>query len=662
MANNQQLPRPNIPKAANKTANSGGPTSTGKPQAINQQQPPQQAQPQTQPSAPAQAPAQASVPAGLDPNSPGGAPPKLDAKGRVIGPAAQISGTRAKTQFGQRNVPANKPQMQSAQTQQNVKQAQMIRATQSGKPGSPDQAQPQNSRMVKKVTPGGLPQQVGAKPNIGQSGQQASQQTARPPIQGPAAKQQAPVAGKKQAKQPVYAGKDSKLKKLLRFIVGGVAVLAVVIFVLGKVLGGGGSDDSSPTTAGVGAGAGEDKANTEAAKPQKNVSLTYWGLWEPSAVLDEVFDDFSQENPGVTVNYIKQSHKDYLSRLKAAIASGNGPDVFRFHATWTPVLAEELSPIPSSVMTANEFEQTFYPVMKQQLQVGGSLAGIPLMYDGLALYYNKEILDSANEEVPKTWGELKTLAERLVVSPDGEMKRGGLAIGNTTNVEHWADIIGLLIYQNEGNPLKPMTSEVRDALRYYYSFNENPVFSTKLPSSTVAFAREEVAMMFAPSWRAHEVLHLNPDLDFAIAPVPKLSEKKLSWASYWAEGVSSKSKNQDVSWQLLKYMSSKEVMKKLYSAQSEIRSFGEIYPRRDLAEEIESEYVTAYLLDAENAQGAPLSSYTHDKTFNDKIIDYYQDALTSLASGSSNDVSESLQTLGQGVSQILRQYNVSTGK
>ena len=139
-----------------------------------------------------------------------------------------------------------------------------------------------------------------------------------------------------------------------------------------------------------------------------------------------------------------------------------------------------------------------------------------------------------------------------------------------------------------------MTSEVRDALRYYNSFNEDPVFSTKLPSSTVAFAREEVAMMFAPSWRAHEVLSLNPELEFGIAPVPKLSEKKIGWASYWAEGVSSKSKNQESAWQLLKYLSSKEVMQKLYSSQSQIRAFGEIYPRRDLAEAVDSEYAVSY--------------------------------------------------------------------
>jgi ABC-type glycerol-3-phosphate transport system substrate-binding protein len=174
----------------------------------------------------------------------------------------------------------------------------------------------------------------------------------------------------------------------------------------------------------------------------------------------------------------------------------------------------------------------------------------------------------------------------------------------------------------------------------------------------VAFAREDVAMMFAPSWRAFEIMDMNPDLDFGIAPVPKLSESEYGWATYWAEGVNVNSKNKDAAWQLLKYLSSKEVLRKLHSSQKSIRAFGEIFPRQDMVSEVSDELVTPFLEDAPQAKSWYLCSYTHDDGINDKMIGYYQDAVNNASSSGVDD--ETLQTLDQGVKQILRQYGVTT--
>jgi multiple sugar transport system substrate-binding protein len=473
--------------------------------------------------------------------------------------------------------------------------------------------------------------------------------------------------------QPIFAQIKNNPLKFLPFALGGVAIIAILIVVGSKLLGGGQPDvggtepggetntaansgDNSPSVGGNTSSTGTADTNTTGAGAGDNVILTYWGLWEPSSVLQDVLKDFEQQHPGVSVDYHKQSHKDYYSRLQTAIASGNGPDVFRYHATWVPMLSEELAAMPNSVMTASKYKQTFYPIVSEQLQFNGQVVGIPLMYDGLALFYNKDILQAANSEVPKTWGELKLLADQLTVRSEGQVERGGLAIGNTSNVQHWSDILGLLIYQNGGDPAQPVSSEVRDAIKFYVSFGQDePVYTTSLPGATTAFIREEVAMMFGPSWRALQIKNAKPDLQFGIAPVPKLSEQELAWASYWAEGVSSKSKNQEEAWALLQYLSSKATLQKLYSAQSKTRAFGAIYPRRDLADEISDSLVAAYLLDAANARSWYLCSFTHDDGINDKIIDYYQDAVNKMAEGESEE--EVLQTLSQGVKQVLRQYD-----
>jgi hypothetical protein len=104
-------------------------------------------------------------------------------------------------------------------------------------------------------------------------------------------------------------------------------------------------------------------------------------------------------------------------------------------------------------------------------------------------------------------------------------------------------------------------------------------------------------------------------------------------------------------------LSSKEVLRKLHSSQKSIRAFGEIFPRQDMMSEVSDELVRPFLEDAPQAKSWYLCSYTHDDGINDKIIGYYQDAVNSASSSGVDD--EALQTLDQGVKQILRQYGMT---
>lgn len=511
-------------------------------------------------------------------------------------------------------------------------------AAAAGMPPRPPQAQPQSVR-----------------PPVAQPTQPA--QPPRPPMP-PQAVPQSPQPAQNPA-SPASAPKVAQVSKspfrFLPFILGGLVLVGVIGFFVLRFLGGArttpvNTDPSNPT-------------NTNprgAAAPVQQTTLTYWGLWEPTDVMAQIFTDFEDANPGISVNYVKQSHLDYRERLQSSISQGTGPDVFRFHASWTPMLRDDLTAVPSTIYSNSAFQNTFYPVAAKQLQYNSQLRGIPLMYDGLALYYNEDMLKAANAEVPKTWADLRILASRLTVKSAGSVERAGLAIGNASNVEHFADILGLLLLQNGADLTNPTSSQAQDALVFYTDFmKEYGVWSEALPNSTVAFARGDVAMMFAPSWRAHEILAQNPDLKFGIAPVPKLGNSQVAWATFWAEGVNSKSKNKEAAWKLLAYLSSSEVMKKMYGEQSTVRRFGELYSRQDLANELKNEpLAVSFLSDAPNAAGWYMSSFTHDNGINDQIIKYYEDAVNAVLSGTAPD--KALETVATGVAQVLRQYGVAT--
>ncbi len=693
MPNNSNLPKPNIPNPnlgntdqkkgdagaaqAGQSTQSTQANSTTRPNQTNPAQ--AQTSPGSQPSQPNQS-AQASHPtqvAGLDPQSPGGAPPQLNEEGQVT-QTSTISQTPQVTDYKQKpDLPASRMQQiqqmsQEPESSQNAQQtAIMPGAEQQQQPGADVseqetiQAAPASGQQADAAISQRLDGSLGGNmPSPPGTGSKTDSPSVKPkpdqakPASAPSKKKQkksTKAKGKKKTKASLKSkAKFAEIEKpVVRYLLFGLASLIIIAGVAFGVFHflNLGEDDPSRVTE-------QPPSNGEAPAvvQTSDVTLTYWGLWEPDEVLAEVLQDFEQET-GIVVNYSQQLPRDYRTRLQSDIASGRGPDIFRFHATWVPMLKEELAPLPTQVMSTTVYKDTFYPIAAEQLQVDGQIVGIPLMYDGLGLYYNKEVLQMANEQVPETWAELRSLAARLTVRSGNQIERGGMAIGNTQNVDHFSDILALLIYQNGGNPAQPMTSEVKDAIEFYASFaKSNPVYSTSLPSSTVAFARGEVAMMLAPSWRAFDVQNINPDLEFDIAPVPKLTEDGVSWATYWAEGVNRRSQHRDEAWQLLEYLSSQEVLRKLYSEQSQIRAFGEIYPRPDMANElVNSDYVSAFIEDAPRAKSWYLCSRTHDDGLNDRIIEYYQDVVNTAVTGNLTD--SDLETLNNGVNQTLRQYN-----
>lgn len=445
--------------------------------------------------------------------------------------------------------------------------------------------------------------------------------------------------------------------RFLPFILGGIVVIGLIIFAISTLFRAGRSQPAGPSASNAPTTNGGGRSTVPAAKTK----ITYWGLWEPASVMDTIIRDFEAANPEIDVEYVTQSHRDYRERLQTAIASKQGPDVFRFHASWVPMIKNELSPLPNNVMSPTEFSQAFYPVAVRQLTSGGQIVGVPSYYDGLALYYNKEILRNAGAEPPTTWAQLRTLASQLTVrTQTGQIQRSGLAIGNSTNVEHFSDIIGLLMLQNGANPADPTSQAAIDAMTFYTNFAKvDKVWDETLPSSTVAFARGDAAMMLAPSWRAHEIKNTNPNLDFGIAPLPKLGQNAVTWASYWAEGVSAESAHKDAAWTFVKYLTSAETEQKLYSAQSQVRTFGTPYARVSLASSLANDpYVGAYLADAPSAQDWYLNSFTHDNGLNDQLIKYYRDAVTAIVGG--RDVTDTMKTVDLGTQQVLRQYNVPT--
>lgn len=394
--------------------------------------------------------------------------------------------------------------------------------------------------------------------------------------------------------------------------------------------------------------------------------ITMWGLWEDEATLAPLIADYQKQNPSVKITYVRQSQQDYRERLTNSLAKGDGPDIFRFHNSWVPMLKADLDYVPASVMSPADFAKTFYPVATSDLSSGTGLVGIPLEYDGLALYINQDIFDKAKKTPPTTWDELRITARALTTKDDqGVITQAGVALGKTSNVDHWPEILGLLMLQNGVTLSKPTGKLAEDALTFYTLFStEDGVWDDTQPPSTTAFATGKLAMYFGPSWETFQIIQQNPNLKFKVVPVPQIpkanqSQSSIAYATYWVEGVWSKSKNKTAAWDFLKFLSSKDSLTKLYTNASAQRQFGEPYPRTDMADLLKDQPILAPIIsEAPYAESWFLDSRTFDGPtgINSQINKYFQDAINAVGGGT--PAAKALETVASGVSQVLAQYGM----
>ena len=342
-------------------------------------------------------------------------------------------------------------------------------------------------------------------------------------------------------------------------LVGGITVLVflTLILILRNVVGG---------------GAGS------------KVVVEFWGVFDDRTAFDKVIRDFQAQNPGISVSYRQFSLEDYEREVINALAGGTGPDVWMIHHTWLPKHIDKLTPAPEKIkgldrplITFRDFQDQFVDVAVNDLTAGGQIYAMPLYTDTLALYYNRDLFNSAGITVPpKNWDEFNDVVKKLTrIDSSGNIVRSGAAMGTSKNVNRSTDILLALMLQSGvkmtdvDNTAVMFSRSVNNtpageiSLRYYTDF-ANPnvktyTWNTSQHYSIDAFTEGMVAMMFNYSHQAGVLNQKAARLNYAIAPMPQISDIDIkNYANYWAVAVSKSSSVPNEAWRFAAYLASRE--------------------------------------------------------------------------------------------------------
>lgn len=335
----------------------------------------------------------------------------------------------------------------------------------------------------------------------------------------------------------------------------------------------------------------------------QSATLEFWGVFDDRSSFDKVINDFRAQNPGIKIVYQQFSYEDYEKSLIDALAAGTGPDIVMVHNTWLPKHGDKLKALPVSIpgqkgplMTIQNYKNNFVDVAFNDFVFNDQIYALPLYVDTLALFYNKDIFNSAGiTRPPQDWEEFNSDVETITrLDGSRQIVQAGAAIGTARNINRSTDLLSALMIQTgvkmtDGNKSATFANPVssthvgESALRYYTDFT-NPSIRTYTwndiqPYSIDAFTTGKTAMMFNYSHQVGILKGQASRLNFGVAPMPQVSNSDIkNYANYWGVGVAAGSKFSNEAWKFVTYLASKE------GAQSYLSATLRPSARRDLIE------------------------------------------------------------------------------
>ena len=207
----------------------------------------------------------------------------------------------------------------------------------------------------------------------------------------------------------------------------------------------------------------------------KKINLTYWGVWETSADIQPIIEDFQGQHPNISITYKKFRYQEYKQKLLEAWAEDRGPDIYSLPVEWLKEYQNRITPQPEKVQLAfkeikktlgktetatvvrqvpifkpSDIQNQFVDTVYNDIIINNKVYGLPLSLDTLALFYNRDLLDAAGLATPPAnWTELKEAVKKTtVLDAQNNIIQAGVALGTAANISVATSIVSLLMMQN----------------------------------------------------------------------------------------------------------------------------------------------------------------------------------------------------------------------
>lgn len=302
-----------------------------------------------------------------------------------------------------------------------------------------------------------------------------------------------------------------------------------------------------------------------------NIKLSGWGASSvEQKLLKKLLQDFELEHPEIKVKY-EVINDQYMDVIKTRLIGEAAPDVFYLDALEAPFLMSQNVLEPLNKYINPEFDLSdFQETLLNSFKYENTIYGLPKDYSTLALFYNKQAFSKKDLiNPPATWQELRAYSHKLTEDSNKDGRIDKYGFGEIAELARQAYKIkafdGEIVNQNgyatfaQPEALKGLQLAVEQYQKERTSAQKTDVGTN---SGSEMFAQGKVAMVIEGNWTIPYLEETFPNLEFGIAQVPTINEKKGTMVFTVAYVMNQKAKHKAQAWELISYLTGKEGMEK----------------------------------------------------------------------------------------------------
>lgn len=142
------------------------------------------------------------------------------------------------------------------------------------------------------------------------------------------------------------------------------------------------------------------------------VTLTFWNIatTDPGkTVVNNVVAEWNKENPNIQITTNVTENNAYKTKIKAAIAAGDAPDIiYSWAGGFTKPFVDAGKILPLDDYLNDGTKDKMLPGALTNVTFNGKVYGLTYNQQAGALYVNKDMFDSNGIKIPTTFDELLT--------------------------------------------------------------------------------------------------------------------------------------------------------------------------------------------------------------------------------------------------------------
>lgn len=313
----------------------------------------------------------------------------------------------------------------------------------------------------------------------------------------------------------------------------------------------------------------EPVAETEPEVTGDPVEIHY-AYWQDSlgTYLEQCKEKFEDANPNITIVLEPTTWTEYWTKLETAATGGTIADVFQMNGPNINKYADAGIILPLNDYLSNSgLSMNSYPeAMNDLYNIDGIQYGVPIDYDTIGLWYNKELFDQAGVSYPDetwTWDDLVAAAEKLT---DTENNVYGIAAGYADQGGFFNTVFaagGYILNEDKtacGFDQEGTIQGIKcwiDLMKAGYSPSQASLSEN---ADYIQFMSGKVAMLFAGDWYAS--IFADPTADFAekcdVALLPTINGNRATVIHGKANCIAASTENPDAAWAWVNYLADEE--------------------------------------------------------------------------------------------------------